>query len=100
MRNWKTFRCGAAARSERARRAATARWAAYHLAQADAPLRQTRVVEMTIRDSHRPMRVIRMAAEQTDRGWSRWLVTENGERVGRRRFGGTAIAKLIERSVR
>jgi hypothetical protein len=100
MRNWRTWKAKAKARSDLARRAAEARWAAYHEAQADDPIRQTRVVEMTIKDSHRPMRVIRMEAEQTERGWSRWLATENGERVGRRRFGGTAIAKLIERSVR
>jgi len=57
------------------------------------------VVELTIRDSHRPMRVVRMEAEEGDRGWGRWMVTESGARVGRRRFGRRAVGELIAGSL-
>ena len=68
-------------------------------ASAGEPIRETRVVEMVIRDSHRTMRLIRMTAEPRERGWSRWMVAENGAQVGRRKFGNHAIARLIARSL-
>jgi hypothetical protein len=45
------------------------------------------------------MRLIRLEADDKGRAWSRWKVTENGARVGRRRFGRTAIARLIAYSL-
>jgi hypothetical protein len=38
---------------------------------------------------------IRMEADETPRGWSRWTVTEGGQRIGRRRYGGRAVAEMI-----
>ena len=99
MRNWAKWRAEASARSERARRAAMARWDAECAARHDEPCRTSRVIEMVVRDSHRPMRLIRLEADDKGRAWSRWKVTENGARVGRRRFGRTAIARLIAYSL-
>jgi len=63
------------------------------------PVRGARVVEIVIRDTHRPRREIRMEAEEMARGWGRWEVWENGGRVGRRRFGSSKIAGMIARSL-
>jgi hypothetical protein len=99
MRNWQKWRENAAARSARATRAAEARWARYHAAD-DSPPRETRFVELTLRDSHRPMRIVRMEADETQRGeWGRWAVTEDGQRIGRRRLGRSGIADLLSRSL-
>lgn len=100
MRNWAKWRARKEARSERARRAAEARWAAVREARAGEPVRQTRVVEIDIRDTIQPRRTIRMKADPTDRGYGRWMVGENGQRIGTRRFGATAIARLIAESLR
>ena len=78
MRNWRKWEAGAARRSERARHAANARWETYHDAM---PRRETRVVEITVRDSHRPLTRIR--AEQFEDGdgrWSRWHVVGHAGR--------------------
>lgn len=99
MRNWAQWRARKAARSERARAAAEARWSAVRAARADEPVREGRVVEITIRDTRQPMRVLRLQAEPRELGWSRWAVSENGVRVGRRRFGRSAISDLIARSL-
>jgi hypothetical protein len=77
----------------------SARWAKASAARADEPIRETRVVEMTIRDSHRPMRIIRLQAEETERGWSRWVAQENGQRAGQKPWGKNAIARAIARTL-
>ena len=99
MRNWSQWRAGAEARRERASRAAEARWAAVRAARVDEPVRETRVVELTIRDSHRPLRILQMSADESERGWGRWDVCENGVKIGRRRFGRRAVAELLARSL-
>jgi len=99
MRNWRKWREQRTLRSDRGRRAATARWDAVHADRAAEPVRDSRVVEITIRDSTRPLRQIQMQCEPTEHGWSRWAVTENGHPAGRRRFGATAIARLIAQSL-
>jgi hypothetical protein len=95
MRNWKKYRDARKARSEAASRAARARWDRVSAARADEPVRQTRVVVLEVRDTHRMRATIRMEADETPRGWSRWTVTEGGQRIGRRRYGGRAVAELI-----
>jgi hypothetical protein len=54
-------------------------------AHAGDPQRHSRVSEVTIRDSHRPMQIIRIHREPTEHSWSR----------GRRTFGKTALGKLL-----
>jgi hypothetical protein len=88
------------AKEEREFRAAQSRRVAQRWSKASAvrvgePIRETRVVLMTIRDSHRPMRIIRMQAEETERGWSRWVVQENGQPAGQKPWGKNAIARAI-----
>lgn len=97
MRNWRKWRAEQAARSERARHAAMCRWARAHAAEG--AVRETRVVVLQISDSHRPGSVIRLEADQTARGWGRWRVFENWRRVGSRRYGRTAVAALIAKSL-
>ena len=99
MRNWATYRAGRAARSERGQRAANARWARVRAAREGEPVRVARVVELVVRDSQRPGRVIRLVAQMTTRGWGRWRVEENGVRVGKRTLGRRAIAELVARSL-
>ena len=79
------------------RRRAELRWAEAH--NIDEPARVSRVVELTILDSHRARRFIRLQAEPLACGWSRWRVTENGARIGKRGFGSLAVAKLIAASL-
>lgn len=74
------------------------RWAKVHAVQVGDPVRQTRVIQMTILDTHRPMRIIRLQAEETERGWSRWTATENGQPCTRL-WGKIAIAKAIARTM-
>ena len=99
MHTWRKWGAGRRARSERARKAANARWDAVRAGRMDEPVRETRVVEMTIRDTHRPQRTIRMKAEEARRGWGRWHVWENGVRIGTRRIGRTMLAEAIARSL-
>ena len=99
MRNWDKWNARSAQRSERGRKAAEARWARVHSERAAEPVRQTRVVEIVIRDSMMPLRTIRMEAEPREMGWSRWAVTENGLRAGRRRYGASAVALAIARTL-
>ncbi len=99
MPHWLKWRTQRLVRSARAQKAANARWAAVRAARAGEPPRQTRVVELTLRDTHRPMRIILLEAEPTENGWGRWAVTENGERIGRRRFGRTRIGQTIAGSL-
>jgi len=74
MRNWRKYRSDKAQRkrSERAAHAARVRCERYH---ADLPVRQTRTVVITIRDSARPMSVIRATQhERMDGRWTRFYV--------------------------
>jgi hypothetical protein len=59
--------------------------------------RRDRVSEVTIRDTHRPMVVVRLEARMTRGGrrWGRRAVYENGRRVGARRLGLRAIGELL-----
>jgi DNA-directed RNA polymerase subunit E'/Rpb7 len=85
--------------SDAQRKRVAARWKKQHAAAQGEPIRQTRVVELVIRDSQRTMRNIKLTAHQRERGWSRWTVTENNTPIGRRAFGAHAIAQLIARSL-
>jgi hypothetical protein len=95
MRNWAKWYADKSRRSEIARKAATARWAAHHAANAGEPQRHSRVTEVTIRDSHRPMQNVRIHRESIGHAWSRARVYVNGQRIGRRTFGSTAMGKLL-----
>jgi hypothetical protein len=99
MQSHAKWKAGSRARSDRARAAANVLWQRVHAAAAAEPERETRFVELTIRDSHRPLRVIRLQAEQSDHAWGRWAVDENGSRIGARRFGRSAISEMIARSL-
>ena len=77
--------------------AARARWVKNAMARRHEPVRETRVVELVVRDSHKPQCVIRLEAQETPRGWSRWQVSQNGKRVGRRTFGRSAVGKMMAR---
>lgn len=82
-------------------RRAHARWEKHRARQIETPVRQSKLVELTIRDSHRPMRVIRLRADPTDRGWGRFAGEENGRAIAHgRRFGHRHIATLIAQSLR
>ena len=95
MRNWAKWQADKTRRSAAAQKAAHARGAANHAFQAGDPQRHSRVIELTIRDSHRPMQVIHIHRESIGHAWSRARVYINGSRVGVRAFGRTALAKLI-----
>ena len=84
------------------------RWEKELAGRVGEPVRQTRVVELEIRDSMRPRTTIRLEAEEAERGWGRWAVWQDGVRVGTegsgkgkagrgepRRFGTRRIAGLI-----
>jgi hypothetical protein len=73
--------------SARGRKGAAVRWARAH---ADSgPVRVSRWVEITIRDSHRPMEVIRARRDVDDEGrWGRWRVDDyQGRPLGARGLG-------------
>lgn len=102
--NWRKWNAEKGKRSARAQHASEIRWARYHAALSAEPVRASRVVEITIRDTHRPMRVICLRSEvyglRSDPcSRSRWAVTENGTQIGTRRLGTTAIARAIARSL-
>ena len=99
MRNWAKGREAKARRSAAGRTGAVARWTEYHAAQAAEPVRQSRVTELTIRDTHRPMEIVRIVRQPRDHSWGRGRVTVNGRPVGRRAFGVSAIAQLLARSL-
>ena len=94
--NWRTWNQKAAERSARASHAANVRWERYH-AGIEEPTRESRIVQIQITESHRPMQTIRLQAEEGLRGWGRWLVHANGDRIGQRRYGRSAIADMIAR---
>lgn len=81
--------------SARGRLGASARWDRVHAAPV--AVRESRVVEITIRDSHRPMELVRARREMDDVGiWGRWRVAGvAGRPVGPRGLG-RLIALLIE----
>jgi len=81
--------------SDAQRRRVNARWERVHAASAGEPVRRSRVIDIEIRDSHRPLARIRLHAEPAERGWSRWLATENGSPIGKRRFGRKSLAAMI-----
>lgn len=93
------WRAGAAEQSRRASVAARARWDAVREARQDEPVRMTRVVEITVRDSHRPRRTLRLESEEGPHGWRRWRVSEDGVRVGTRRLGRSTLARLLAQSL-
>jgi hypothetical protein len=72
---WRKWHNTRAQRIERAQRAAEARWARARAHDDDAPARETRTVEIAIRDSHRPMEIVRLTRDDVGDGrWSRWRV--------------------------
>jgi len=93
--NYRKWQAGKAKQTKRARAGADARWAAVREARAEEPVRRTRVVELTIRDSHRPGTVVRLSAEEGARGWGRWAVEQDGARIGKRRLGKAGIARML-----
>lgn len=99
MRDWAKWREKKARRSAAGRVGANARWAAYHATHAGEPIRQSRVTELTIRDTHRATEIVRIVREPRDHSWSRGRVTVNGRPVGKRAFGFSAIARLLARSL-
>lgn len=99
MRDWRKWRADSERRRHAARRAAQIRWDRHHAEQSDVVARATRSVELSIRDTHRPMRIIRMEAEEREHGWGRWAAWENETRIGSRQFGRSKIAELIARSL-
>jgi len=92
--NWRKWNRNERKRSERASHAARVRWDRYH-AGIEEPPRESRIVQIQITDSHRPMQTIRLQAEQTERGWGRWLVHANDQRIGQRRYGRSAVADML-----
>ena len=76
-------------------RRVSVRWARAHATQAAEPVRQTRIVELPIRDTHRAGAPIRMEAEPTRHGFGRWLLTENGEQIGTKRLGRRQVEDMI-----
>ena len=73
-------------------RGAAARWGKYHAAMKGEPVREDRYVEITIRDSHRPLTRLLLRREQTRNGrWGRW------HGLGERPLGGSGIAEAIAR---
>ena len=79
-------------RSDRGQRGAEARWRKYHEKLAGEPVRRDRVAEITIRDSHRPMTVIRLSREDMGEGqWGRW------QGIGESALGPTGIGKIVGR---
>jgi hypothetical protein len=95
MRDWFKWQADKSRRSEIACKAATARWDAHHAAHAGEPKRHSRVSELTIRDSHRPLQIIRIHRESKGHAWSRGRVYIDGHRIGHRAFGRTALGKLL-----
>lgn len=81
------------AQSRRARK----RWNAAIEERSAEPVRRTRVVEIPVRDTHRPRTTIRLEADENPRGWSRWKVTQNGHPISARRLGRHAVGELIAR---
>ena len=53
------------------------------------PVRVDRVVEITIRDSRRPMTVIRLRREDQGERWGRW------SGIGKTKLGPSGVGKLI-----
>jgi len=91
---WRAARRDKEALSERARRAAKARWARYHDGLAR---RQGRHVKITIRDSHQPLIVIEATRTETDDGtWTRWRIKDSPRRpVGRHGLAQRLAAALM-----
>ena len=59
------------------------------------PVRESRVIEITIRDSHRPMTVIRATQTEHEGVGSRWRIAEySGRPVGK-----TGLARLLAQYV-
>jgi hypothetical protein len=81
---------------EAQRRRIARRWEREREQRAGEPVRQTRVVEFPIRDTHRPFALIRIEAQPTQRAWGRWQISENGALVANgRRFGCRQVAELL-----
>lgn len=79
------------------RKRAEARWARVRERRRGETTRATRVVEVTIRDSHRPRIVLRLEAQETGQGWGRWRVSENGTEWAGRKIGTGRVARAVAR---
>jgi len=81
---------------EAQRRRIQARWASVHEELAGEPVRQSRIVEFPVRDTHRPFALLRLEAQPTERGWGRWQVRLNGDLIADgRKFGRRQLADLL-----
>jgi len=74
------------ARSRKGVAARAVKWAAR---TAGLPIRQDRVVEIVIRDSHRPLTIIRLRREDQGERWGRW------RGIGSVPLGPTGIGTII-----
>lgn len=93
--DWRKWNKGKRARSERASKAARARWEKEHSGKQPEP-RETRHIEITIRDSHRPMTIIRAHQEQQDYGrWSRLRIEGSTSRPVSRNGMAKRIAAAL-----
>lgn len=72
------------------------RWKKRQESLKDAPVRQTRVTRLTIEDSHRMRLVIVLSRDQTEIGWGRARVVENG-RPARGTWGNRKLATNLAR---
>lgn len=58
------------------------------------PVRQTRVVEITIRDSHRPVTVLRLEQHECgENKWTRW------HGLGKRPLSASGIARVLAKYI-
>jgi len=79
-----------ARRLERSRKGVAARLEKLAAERAGAPIRETRHVEITIRDSMRTMTVIRLHRDDGGDGrWGRW------RGIGSSKLGPNGVAKLL-----
>ena len=74
---------------ERSRKGVKAREQNHLARTAGEPLRVDRVVEITIRDSHRPLTVIGLRREDQGERWGRW------EGIGHSKLGPTGVGRVI-----
>ena len=78
---------------EAQRKRVKSRWKKWHEALKNEPTRVTRLTELTIRDSQRPMMVLKL--EWSQKG--RCRIELNGQMMGLRPMGRTGLGKTLAR---
>ena len=68
-------------------------------ASAGEPVRVSRITEVTIRDTHRPLAVFRFQREPTERGWGRAKPEQNGKELSIRPVATAGIARLLAKHI-